>query len=184
MAVRGTVLKGTPTTKTKGTLASCSCSECVKACQRNPGWMNPAEAVKAIEAGLAKNLMLDWLDPCSQVGNTEPILVLCPASRHYGGSKAPEWDDMVGGGDLMSIILNPPHKGRCVFLSDKNRCLIHDSGFKPEQCRKIQVCAGDEEREGQPDNYDMGRLWDTEKGRAVVEQWKRAVNFEEEDANG
>lgn len=165
-------------TKTKGTLASCTCTSCVSACQRNPGWMNPVEAVKAIEAGLAEKLMLDWLDPCSQVDNTEPIWVLCPAARSYGGSKAPELDGMLGGGDdFMSSFFNPPYKGRCVFLSDKNRCLIHDSGFKPEQCRKVQVCAEDEVTKGQPDNYDMARLWDTDKGRAVVKQWKRAVQF-------
>ncbi len=60
----------------------------------------------------------------------------------------------------------PRQKGRCTFL-ENDRCPIHSSGFKPKQCRESLGC----ERKAGPDNYEMGRLWDTAEGRAVVDHW-------------
>lgn len=160
-------------TKTKCSVTSGTCHSCVQACHRNPGWMNPVEAVKAIAAGFAPKLMLDWLDPDLSFGNKETIWILCPAARHFGGSTAPDMGEMIGGGSRLSFIsTNRPYKGRCVLLGDDDRCTIHTSGFKPQQCRETVICA----EEG-PDNYDMARLWDTDEGRAVVVEWKRVVHF-------
>lgn len=149
---------------------SCTCRSCVGLCEKNPGWMTPADAKKAIRAGLASRLMRDWLDPCSKVGNKERIYLLCPASDDRGGEDAPEWDDMHGGGgDFVASFLNPPWKGRCTFLSN-GRCDIHNSGFKPTQCASALAC-----KSTGKDNYEMGRLWDNADGRAVIDLWRASL---------
>ena len=38
----------------------CTCHECVALCEANPGWMTPDEAMRAMDAGLASKLMLDF----------------------------------------------------------------------------------------------------------------------------
>jgi Fe-S-cluster containining protein len=152
---------------------SCTCPECVSLCEDNPGWMTPAEARRAIEAGLGGRLMVDWLEPCSEVGNERRLYLLCPAAEGCEGGACREFSTfelltvaMVGGGAC---------KGRCTFLKD-GLCEIHSSGFKPVQCRKSFECRGNPEY---PDNYAVARLWDTEEGRAVMAMWPGELRKEE-----
>lgn len=138
---------------------SCTCARCKAACERNPGWLSPEDARRAIDAGLSHRLMRDWLEPDSRYGNSKRLYVLAPASLGYEGADAP---------DLLRMILNNGVKGRCTFLTDGRLCEIHSSGFKPLQCRAGRSCVDDDEY---LDNYAMARLWDTPEGRNLVRQW-------------
>jgi hypothetical protein len=155
-------------------LASCTCDECVALCVRSPGWMTPAEAGRAIDAGLARSLMRDWLEPSKTLGNRLRIFVLAPAVIGHAGRDAPEMrlidllEALCGGGSWS--------KGRCGFLSAEGRCGIHDSGFKPVQCRSIVGCVPMSDAESGPGNYDIARMWNTAAGRAVLRRWYEAVD--------
>ena len=139
----------------------CSCARCVKCCHDNPGWFSPQEAIMAINAGYAKKMMVDWLEPCREVGNDKRIFVLAPASVGYEGGKCPE-------------AVNPIEylfgwtKGKCTLL-ENDKCSIHDSGFKPLQCRDGRSC---QPRDGELwDNYGVAKLWNTLEGQSAVEVW-------------
>lgn len=144
-------------------LRVCHCDDCVGLCHRNPGWMTPAEAMQAMDAGLAHRLMRDWLEPSSQLGNTERLYVLAAASIRCEGKDAPEFS-------YFELLFGYGKKGRCTFL-ENDRCAIHDSGFKPKQCRESLGC----EHKAGPDNYEMARFWDNEEGRAALRRWQAEV---------
>lgn len=132
--------------------ASCTCASCVNACQTNPGWFAPNDAKRALDAGLANRIMLDWWSD-----SPEDIFILAPAARGCEGSMAPDMP--------MSIFfIGSWCKGRCTFLNKKNRCDIHDSGHKPHQCRTFAS------------NETMRDMWNTKKGRALVARWRKETN--------
>ncbi len=148
-------------------VAACSCDKCVYLCEQNPGWFEPREAILAIEAGFAGRLMLDWLEPCSEVGNEERIYVLAAASVGHEGREAPDIPDGPGAW----LLIGNWSKGRCTFLDKDKKCEIHNSGFKPVQCRLASGC-DKEIAKGCPDNYAVAKLWDCQEGQKVVKQWK------------
>ena len=137
----------------------CSCSDCVSLCEKNPGWMTPEEALKAIASGHASRLMRDWLDPCSEVGNEERIYVLAPASLGCEGADAPDFD-------LFSMLSGTAEKGRCTFLNNNELCDLHATDYKPRQCRESMGCA-----DIGLDNYEMARMWDNREGRRTISWW-------------
>lgn len=95
----------------------CSCSTCVGACHRRPGWFKPGEVETAaslvgmsIKDFFSKYIMVDyWLNYPNR-----PIFILSPATPGRAGRIAP---------------LTP--LGRCIFLVD-DRCSIHEA--KPYEC--------------------------------------------------
>lgn len=149
-------------------MTDCSCKDCVGACKANPGWPTPAEAARFIAEGLASRLMCDWLEPSSLIDTDERIYLLAPASRGHEGDFAPEMD-------FLDFAFK---KGRCVFLDRKDRCEVHDR--KPLQCRMTLACGSEPlNRLGNGySNYDIAKLWNTDEGRALVADWKRAVGVE------
>ena len=152
-------------TETATTTESCTCPKCVAICN-NPGWMTPEEAEAAIDAGLGPRLMVDWMEPCDELKNDKRVYILCPASRGYEGSEARDFDfaELI----MMSIGDARLDKGRCNFLKD-SRCELHDTPHKPRQCRECFGCKPDG-----PDNYEMGRLWNTEAAQLLVQKWREA----------
>lgn len=147
-------------------MPTCSCPDCVSLCKRNPGWMTPEEASKAIASGHATRLMRDWLEPCSEVGNEERIYVLAPASRGCEGKDAPEFNLF----DMFSVTAK---KGRCTFLSN-GLCDLHATDYKPLQCRESMGCA-----EIGLDNYEMARMWDNDEGRKTIAWWSTLIKQSE-----
>lgn len=128
---------------------SCTCEKCQHACERIPGEMTPLEAERAIAAGEARRLMLNWY--YRRQGN---VYWLMPAVTGSGGEVAPYWP-----------------KGRCMFLTDGNLCDIHYTAYKPIVCRQSFLC--DEDKNARVlRKRDLVRLWDTDKGRAVIKQWE------------
>ena len=89
-------------TLTQGSMLKndCSCDKCAYLCEKNPGWMTPEEASKAIKSGYGARLMRDWLEPCVELGNDDRIYLLAPASLGCEWMDAPEFDifEMMMGG--------------------------------------------------------------------------------------
>jgi Fe-S-cluster containining protein len=145
---------------------SCTCEKCVGACEHNPGWMTPQEARAAIRAGLANRLMRDWLEPSDELGNETRVWVLAPASIGCEGEDAPEMP-------FMAFYMGWS-KGRCTFLKN-GRCEIHDSGFKPIHCRVALAC-DQEYNIIAVNNFEVARLWDSDLGRQVIEEWTTVID--------
>lgn len=151
-------------------MTGCSCAKCVSCCEQAPGWMTPGEAIQAIEAGYARRLMRDWLEPCAEVGNTHRIYVLCPASEGCEGADGPEFS-------LVELIMmgigEDIRKGVCTFLKD-GLCEVHSSGFKPRQCREAFGCRD----HSATNNYEMGQLWTTDEASRALRLWQEALAAE------
>lgn len=165
----------TGTLKMTGSRDSCTCSKCARACEHNPGWMTPDEALAAVEAGHAVRLMLDWLEPSDEVGNEDRIPILCPASEGYEGEDAPEMPEE----DFITLIFSPWFKGRCTFLTPDSKCEIHDSGFKPLECREALSCNPSKEAAMNLHAQVIPRMWDTDEGRRAVSAWRNALTLVE-----
>jgi hypothetical protein len=143
--------------------------------------MLPEEARGAMRAGMADKLMMDWFTPDSEYDNRENIYALCPATSEFGdggfgcgGTHAPTTDEIfprrfslfwIGGRDPLPI--------PCGLLKD-NRCTIHDSGFKPIECRMVRGCTDDNLT-----RRTVVKSWDTDEGRAVIAEWKAMVAYRE-----
>ncbi|MBE2198685.1 MAG: hypothetical protein IAE79_08755 [Anaerolinea sp.] len=126
----------------------CSCPECQAMCQRRPCWPTPADADRLITAGYGNQLMLDWWFDHEQ---NSTIYLLTPAIVGSESGQAPA---------------HPA--GPCTFLDANNLCHLHDSGLKPTE-GKLALCqnntpAGLHE--------DVGRTWDSETGRALIDRWE------------
>lgn len=149
-----------------GTVDSCTCDVCVSCCETAPGWMTPEEAEKAMDAKMAMFLMKDWY-----VNSDEhDTYVLCPACKGHEGDFAPT-DDEIFGSSFMSRLLSNPTKMPCVLLTD-GRCTIHDSGFKPEQCRTTLAC-DDNSFKGYTTKKSIAAQWSTPKGLEILERWNK-----------
>lgn len=144
-----------------GTIESCTCNRCVGACKRNPGWFGLDDAERALNAGLAPKMMLDyWID-------SPFVYILAPASVGYEGKLAP---------DRPLFDFNWT-KGHCTFLK-ANRCLIHYSGYKPMQCKGLLCCTPLIEN-NHISNLTMRNIWDCERGRLLVERWRSLTNCQD-----
>lgn len=128
------------------------CTEGIKACENRPGWFTPSEAKQAIEAGLANKLMLDWWESDDEMPHIE---IISPACKGSEGDSAPSWTF-----------------GPCAFLTSDKKCQLHDTGFKPTECRSFccKVDKGNIHKE-------TAKTWNSEEGKRVVELWKKAVNY-------
>jgi len=155
----------------------CACDACKNICQRNPGWPTPEEARLAIEAGYANRYMKDWFERWTDEGDADPIYIICPASEFHEGQLAPDFPDGIDG---IFAAISGWTKGPCVLHDASGMCEIHDSGFKPLQCRQALGCSAEEQlfyKEGKDSrawNKEMADKWDTDEGRAVVRLWEAA----------
>lgn len=121
----------------------CSCSDCVSACLRKPGWFLPEEIKPAADLlGLTEKEFFDKHLAVDYYGNPDEFLfVIAPATDSCKpGSEYP---------------LNPA--GRCVFLTEDEKCGIHKA--KPYECRAF------DHRDGPPDDDSRATH------KAVAEAW-------------
>ncbi len=150
----------------------CACRTCASYCSNNPGWMLPEEAVRAISGGRAKALMLDWWEPSDDVGNDERVYLLCPASVGSEGDFAPTTD-------WLQMLLGGWKKGACTFLA-KGKCDIHNSGFKPLECRLAHHTREDAGDTVNAQRVGIVAAWMTDRGRKIVAEWKTLIGFDAE----
>jgi Fe-S-cluster containining protein len=146
---------------------SCICEQCVSACKRIPGLFHPTEALRAIRAGYADDLMSVWAsDEHRYYSLRRHWRVLMPISAPPPYIRQSEFFDprrRRGGFEAV---------GRCIFLNVDNRCEIHDSGFKPVECRHALLCKSvntDRQHDG------AKAAWDSPVGRFVLDLWKREL---------
>lgn len=97
--------------------SSCECQKCVNMCANSrPCWGTPDDIKKIIDAGYGNRLMTDWYS--GESTNHEEILLETPAIVGYEQSMAPNYPI-----------------GRCTFLTENNKCELHDKGLKPIEGR-------------------------------------------------
>lgn len=104
-----------------GTQESCSCDQCVTSCFHKPGWFLPGEAELAAELldmdlqeFFNEYLGVDWMGLSHDWD--EDTFILAPSHRNMkAGNMYPAQPE-----------------GQCIFLTDDNRCRIHEA--KPFQC--------------------------------------------------
>lgn len=139
----------------------CRCSECVAACHFMPGVFHPVEALKAIRAGFASDMMSVTIGGKKRDGRAReddfdvlmprsipPVPV--PAGSRYRHHRNSTWDA----------------NGRCIFLNIDDGCEIHDSGFKPHECRNSYLCRKIDA------GLNIRDTWKTPVGMIVLSIWR------------
>ena len=125
---------------------ACSCKDCARACKIKPGWFLPGEAEKAaklmgmpLKKFAQKYLTIDYF--------TLEVNALQPAIKVSYSEK-----------DYIPMGLN---SGRCVFLTEDDKCKIHAA--KPYECSASLICG----RTG-PKHTDVGEQWDNDKHQEQI----------------
>lgn len=153
--------------------APCSCKNCQSLCRHNPGVFSVEEAKAAIAAGFGPDRMMICHRTTS---DGRSVLVMLPASRHSrkGVSNVfrVELYDM-----LMGLGLN---QGGCRLLTEDGRCSIHDSGFKPIECRLSYSSDCERGRDDEVhEHYERERdaafdAWAADDAQAMLLAWAKA----------
>jgi hypothetical protein len=169
------------------------CARGIRMCYHTPCQGTVEDIERLIDAGYAKNLMLDWWvgedNKAVSIGKsfgvseeelksvrkkdnpfTEDVMYLIPAIVGIEGKQAP-------------FI----RSGKCNLLVD-NKCSLHDKGLKPTQgqyaCCKTQRMSID--KDGKEYNIDerifILHTWNTQRGKDLIERWKKEVNFDSNQA--
>jgi len=156
------------------TVACTGCSRGVRMCYHTPCIGTVDDIEKIINAGHAKSLMLDWW---------------CGIPAEY---KAPDRDNpfeddvsyltpaIVGFESKQSKFAR---SGKCTML-ENNLCKLHDADLKPTQgklaCCKVErvYMEGGEEKD-LDERIPILHTWNTQRGKDLIERWKKEVNFEE-----
>jgi Fe-S-cluster containining protein len=113
-------------------MENCSCNECISACLNDPGRLVPDDMhrlsrfLKISECDLEN----DYLVKVPVTSNGHTANALAPAKKKgrrfitAPGTIAPDY--------------YAEEKGRCIFLNDKDRCLVHEA--KPFECGAYMGC--------------------------------------------
>lgn len=169
------------------TKPACNCNNGVRMCYKTPCMGTVDDLEKLIDAGYAKNLMLDFwmgrdpngmservqktMDPGlvdSYVNNPfeENVPYLVPALKGHEGK-----------------ITSMGKTGTCNLLVD-NKCSVHDKGLKPIQgqtaCCKIQRVYNDPVTGKQleiDERFPILHTWNTQRGKDLIARWKKEVNY-------
>jgi Fe-S-cluster containining protein len=123
---------------------SCDCSNCKGCCIEVPGWFTPAEALLAIEAGFANRL---------SAVKEDGVIAIAPSPVGYEGQEKRHGP------------------GICNFFTKDGLCEIHDSGFKPIECRTGFGCSPGSDY---PELETMHEMWVSEEGQNAVKIWRKA----------
>ncbi len=155
----------------------CPCSGCRAACAR-PCWPTPEEAAGLIASGFADRLMLDWW-ACGDSPNVE---ILCPANPGHEGKRAPGLE-----GSVLGFMLGTPSalESGCVLQNAQGLCIIHHlrgsngKRLKPTEGRfsTHSIDALGLDRSYLILHRCVASLWQTPEAKALIETWKKGVNF-------
>jgi hypothetical protein len=126
---------------------SCDCEVCRSFCRR-PCWPTPEEAVRLMESGFGRQLMVDyWITSAGYVG------IISPACLGSAGGTAP-------------FLANVG----CMFHRN-GLCDLHRLGLKPIEGRLAHHT--EDQPEGDSLHGLVASLWNTRRGRSVVARWRR-----------
>lgn len=153
------------------TPACSGCQRGVDMCKHCPCIGTPDEIEKLMNSGYASKLMICTYSGTKESSRrsenpfTENVIYLTPAkigkeSKTTGIAEA----------------------GTCTFLID-DKCSLHDKGLKPIQgkmaCCKIERVFIDQDGDEQEleERISILHLWNTQRGRDLIEKWKKEVSF-------
>jgi Fe-S-cluster containining protein len=166
---RETVQISRPHFENQMPVESCTCKDCISACKRIPGIFHPIEALRAIRAGHVDDLMMVGVEEGRKGWKwaREEWWVLMPVSAPPAAVR-----------EFRTI--NPHERrevfeaaGRCVFLNVDGRCAIHDSGFKPTECRAALLCRDGKSKAPDRKHESTKQAWRSPVGAAVIGIWRR-----------
>ena len=160
----------------RGPNGECTCRACQKCCEHYPGWMTPDEARLAIQQGFGDRLMCDWREPYDEVlKNDDRIYVLCPAAKGHEGRYAATTAEWYGGVSSLLAMVDPTRmrKYPCCLYKD-GMCSVQHRGWKPTECRLTYGCETPEISPGYMYRPDITRLWNTDDGRSIVDEWRKS----------
>lgn len=162
-------------------LKSVACTGCargVRMCYHTPCIGTVDDIEKIINAGYAKSLMLDWWVGIPMEHRmtdkynpfTEDVMYLIPAIVGSEGKKA-----------------KFARSGKCTML-ENNLCKLHDSGLKPIQgklacCKVERIFMDNGEEKDLDERIPVLHTWNTQRGKDLIERWKKEVNFGNEDTS-
>ncbi len=127
----------------------CSCEICLTYCQR-PGWWTVAQASRAVEAGYADRMMLEF-SPELTFG------VLSPAFKGNEGN----------------IALQSFARQGCTFLKE-GLCELHGTGVQPLEC---QFCHHSRPGLGEKCHSAIEKDWYGKTGQKLVIRWGKLTGF-------
>lgn len=133
---------------------SCSCEKCQFMCH-TPCCGTPEEIERIIEAGYGDRLCLDdWEGEAPDIH---------PALKGYESERAP-WD-----------VCSP---SGCTFWKN-GLCELHDKGLKPLGGRAAYHT---KEQDYETVAEYIGKSWDTDKGRDLIDKWSKRFIIEDFNA--
>ena len=153
----------------------CECTTCVGMCEKFPCRPLPFE-VKSLDA---RRLMLNYFEG----HRGKKIYYLQPAGVGCEMEEADYGDHDYG--DLVSLLFRTAPTWRCNFLKE-GKCELHGK-CKPWEGR-VAKCDKENHPQGHKDTkLNIGfpdrqaeilfEAWDTDEGRAVVEAWRKEVDY-------
>jgi len=135
----------------------CACDKCKLMCHA-PCCGSVEDFEKIVDAGFADRLMFDDLPSEPDGGD-----ILKPALKGYEGGRAP-W--------AVSALRG------CTFWNKEGKCDLHDLGLKPIQ-GKLAI---HEKQTALDDDCTLADImkpdWESERGKALIEKWKKLVNYD------
>lgn len=141
--------------------AANGCRTCREMCASGyPGRFTPTEALRAIEAGHAGQMLL------MQEGDVD---ALRPAIVGWEG---------------LTIYSGAAVRGQCAFLGASGSCQLHETGYKPLECRVAACASGTKLSAARAYNayHDALRAirsaWRTREGARVRRLWREALKAE------
>lgn len=183
---------------------ACNCNAGVRMCKHTPCIGTVDDIEKLINAGYAKNLMLDWwvgedsgVRKMNKIFNKDeepeesPQLfkrkIKSPGQKMH--KENPFTEDVpylvpavVGYGGKRAAFVKT---GACNLLVN-NQCSVHDLDLKPVQgrmaCCKISRVFIDENGKQQDldERIPILHTWNTQRGKDLIEKWKKEVGFVED----
>lgn len=180
---------------------ACECNAGVRMCKHTPCIGTVDDIEKLINAGYARNLMLDWwvgedsgvraMDKIFNPEKTESPQLFKRKIKPPGQKlhkENPFTEDLPylvpaiqGRGGMKSPFVKT---GVCNLLVN-NRCSIHHLDLKPVQgrlsCCKVNRVFLDENGKQQDldERIPILHTWNTQRGKDLIERWKKEVGFVE-----
>lgn len=169
------------------------CEKGIAMCHHRPCMGSPEEFEAIIDAGFAEKLRIDWWYGHHDVAPPthedlenakDPLekLLLQTIFALKGKSKDSEPNPFRDNVEFLSGGTENDKNwradfiptGTCKFLTKDSSCELHSLGLKPSQgkiaCCKVESSAAD-------GNLTYIKLWATDKGKEVIEKFKKAVNY-------
>ena len=173
-----------------------TCVRGVRMCYHTPCIGTVEDMEKLIDAGYARNLMLDWW--VGEDHKAESISKSFGLSKPTRQSKPKKGDNPFT--EDVSYLLPAivgleaqqapfTRSGKCNLLVD-NKCSLHDKGLKPTQgqyacCTRNRVFLDSEGNEQDIDERILIlHTWNTQRGKDLIERWKKEVGLVEEKEHG